>query len=930
MNKTASILITVLATASAGAAAAESARGPRTVIPPKTVVPVDVSGGASPRGHRARAIVSNPDWPTPAWDRFQTAVGGSWQALWDPETRVPVTVFGSGIDAPGAVDSAQLAVDHSMEQLRRHLPLLAPGSRVGDFAVLDNRVVRGMRSVALQQYHRGMPVRGGTVLFTFKRDRLIAVSSTAWPDIDVPIPAVPVAESLAEERARAWVADERGSALVVGIQSPEVVALVRTGDRPATIEYTSAMVVDVVEQSVESGQSRGRWRVYVDMATGARVMGESLVHGGTGQLLYNTPDRWPGGTRSDRPATYVETTVDAEFALTDEAGEVTWPDTGSPVELFARPRGRYFWVEDASGADPVFQSFIDDGGSVVWDAASDEDVDAMLTTFVHLGIARERALAIDSTPGWLGENLIVEVNADAPCGAFYDRGSRSLHFARRGMNGAVQCANTGRLPDLIYHEFGHILHHRSQIAGLIHLAVGEGAGDYFAATITGDPAFGVGLYENPDPVRHIDPPDREYAWPDDAELLDPYATGRIFSGAMWDLRTELSAELGPEAGVAHADRLFHGALMRASDIPSTYAYVLAEDDDDGDLANGTPNQCAIDRAFGRHGLALGEFSSSVVVNGPYHDGLNVYFTTTEPSAGQCPVNGIASAVIDWNVRGDPGTSGSRAMGLGEGSLSAGLPIVGDNLVLQYRITVEYQNGSRLEFPENPADPHYEVFLGDVVELYCTDFESDPFAAGWTTESRAGLNTWAWGQSAGVGDDPDSAYSGANVVGMNLSSGNYALQSVSHLASPVVDVAGYDTVRLQYRRWLAVEDGRRDQARILANGAELWTNLATEDGFTHHTDFEWRFHDIDVSEAVQDGAVQIQFELSSDDAVQFGGWTIDDFCLVAYVCDAECQGIEPSAGCCDASAGPGPGGVTLWALSLLGLALVLRRRRWPLG
>src|SRR5262249_20498944 len=77
----------------------------------------------------------------------------------------------------------------------------------------------------------------------------------------------------------------------------------------------------------------------------------------------------------------------------------------------------------------------------------------------------------------------------------------------------------------------------------------------------------------------------------------------IWGGAMWDLRQRLTQDLGDTLGNSVTDKLYYAALQRASNIPATYAEILAADDDDGDLSNGTPHVCAINQAFVRHGLA---------------------------------------------------------------------------------------------------------------------------------------------------------------------------------------------------------------------------------------------------------------------------------------------------------------------------------------
>ena len=71
----------------------------------------------------------------------------------------------------------------------------------------------------------------------------------------------------------------------------------------------------------------------------------------------------------------------------------------------------------------------------------------------------------------------------------------------------------------------------------------------------------------------------------------------------------------------------------------------------------------------------------------------------------------------------------------------------------------------------------------------------------------------------------------------------------------------------YKRWLQVEEGIYDQARISVNGVQMWTNALNG----HHTDSTWTEHVVDIS-SVADGNsnVQIEFSLQSDAGLEFGG------------------------------------------------------------
>ncbi|MCA9658906.1 MAG: hypothetical protein KC486_11230 [Myxococcales bacterium] len=221
------------------------------------------------------------------------------------------------------------------------------------------------------------------------------------------------------------------------------------------------------------------------------------------------------------------------------------------------------------------------------------------------------------------------------------------------------------------------------------------------------------------------------------------------------------------------------------------------------------------------------------------------------------------------------------MGSVEGGFAGVIPPQSDGVVVEYQVRAEVSDGMTITFPDNPADPWYERYFGPVTPIYCTGFENADELDGWTP-----FNEWAFGAPLGAGGDPGAAYEGAAVAGVDLGDmedGLYDPTRVSRLRSPVIDVSGHDKVRLQFWRWLTVEDREFDSARIEVNGAIAWQNaskgLSPEQNNLHHIDREWVFRDIDITPGVKDGKVELTFILSADAGLDFGGWNLDSLCLV---------------------------------------------------
>ncbi len=227
---------------------------------------------------------------------------------------------------------------------------------------------------------------------------------------------------------------------------------------------------------------------------------------------------------------------------------------------------------------------------------------------------------------------------------------------------SAECANIGENPGILTHEVGHAAD--SLLGGTASDgASGEAQADIFAFLQTGDTCIGRGLrpgtpcYGCDDLCTGIRDlglfaaggaaPLASPATLDAADGLScdrfdcPYPGGSSFQGplgfqahcesqiassAMLDLYRRLAAargEAGRETfedlwfaslpGLGEAYRLVSPDQLCTADDQAVdgcgannwYSVLLASDDDDGNLANGTPNGCLIWQAFNDHGIACG-------------------------------------------------------------------------------------------------------------------------------------------------------------------------------------------------------------------------------------------------------------------------------------------------------------------------------------
>ncbi len=855
-------------------------------------------------GKKARAFVQRsmqlPLGATAQWTRFVDELGPSWTGLWDDMTGVPSRLFGKGESVPGSVADGAIALAHARSMLERHISLLAPGAKASDFVLVTNLLDRDTRFVAFVQYKEGLRVLGGQVSFRYKKDRLFLIGSEALPHVQVAPEVVRIPHRSADQFAKAWMYGRTSAPLPRNAEGPFILPLMTEGGLSG---YSR-----VYRVRVDSREPVGSWNVYVDASTGAPVARQQMLLFADATVQINTPVRWPGGARQNFAAQGIAVQINNVAAQTDSHGVVTVPD-GS-ASLVTTTAGPLVKLDNRAGSESTEQFLLNGGGTVTWNESSDELIDAELTALVHAHVAKDFARTLNPTLAWLDQQIPVNVNIADSCNAFSD--GNSINFFKE----SAECSNTARLPDVVYHEFGHSLHQNSIIEGVgaFDGAHSEGLSDFLASSITGDPGMGRGFFKNNGPLRHLDPPDREHRWPED--IGGVHFTGLIFAGAMWDLRTMLIEKYGATDGAALALRLYYATLRRATDIPSTYIEVLAENDDDADLTNGTPDVCDINTAFGLHGLRAiaAEITqpSREQVNPAGHD-ISIQLSGLYE---QCPGDTVESATIKWFDREQSeATAQEVAMQLVDAPsrLYAGtVPEIKDGTTVQYQLTFNFTDGTSKTFPENPADPHFEFYVGDTVTLYCASFDENPFEKDWTHglsggSTGDGADDWAWGIpiSPVAANDPISAFTGDHIIGNDLGGGNfngtYQSDKKNFARGPVIEVGQYSDVHLQYFRWLTVEDGFFDQATILVNEQVAWQNYNSNQGNSsaiHHRDREWRFHDVPVSQYTKNHVVDFQFELESDSGLEFGGWNIDDVCLVALKSSICGDGVVTGAEECD--------------------------------
>lgn len=238
--------------------------------------------------------------------------------------------------------------------------------------------------------------------------------------------------------------------------------------------------------------------------------------------------------------------------------------------------------------------------------------------------------------------------------------------------------STAVLSDVIYHEYTHSVVGHVYTTDLPYRgesgALNEGWADYFACTVNNNSLVGEGFYvSSGSALRNINNTNR---YPEDI-INEVHYDSQIISGAMWDLRELLGAELADEL-------VLRGMKLEPKDFQEYLEDILIVDDDNADLGDGTPHINAIYRAFYvNHGvnteffdLAAPEVSGEYPSSGSYITSNTkaiaanlTYVFDMDPSSVYMTVNGEPAAVTKTEINSGYRVEHTPSIPYGDGAVT---------------------------------------------------------------------------------------------------------------------------------------------------------------------------------------------------------------------------------------------------------------------
>jgi hypothetical protein len=389
---------------------------------------------------------------------------------------------------------------------------------------------------------------------------------------------------------------------------------------------------------------------------------------------------------------------------------------------------------------------------------------------------------------------------------------------------------------------------RGATNGLTNGAMHEGLADVNAALLVDDPVVGRGFTEDGGNIRNVKNTNR---YPQNVSG-EVHNDGLILAGALWDLREAL--------GLQAARRYSHFARYGLPDDPDLLAAyneyfieILIVDDNDGTLANLTPNFAAINQAFSAHGIGAASLLRIA------HEERNDASSAERDYLVQAQVTTAAFIGVNPNaVTLHYSTDGKNFLtapmaAVAGANFAARIPRQLPGSVVSYYLTAQDNIGAALTFPLNAPQGKLFSFLVGFQSKFLDDFESDK---SWKIGDPAdNATTGIWERVDPIGTksgsiqvQPEVDHSPVGlkcfVTGNAAAGGGLGVNDVdggkTTLYSPVFDLTPYKNPLLRYYRWYTNNAGNSPgldewEVHLSNDSGKTWINIER----TRETDNSWR-------------------------------------------------------------------------------------------
>jgi trimeric autotransporter adhesin len=613
------------------------------LVVPDPTGPLDVATtplAALPATHAARS----------GWEQFRAAHGREWSIHLDGRSGAPLLVQGKGI-------RLTLPVAPTIEGLESPLRKFISANRslllADDAELVLDREASGelapdVWQIVFGRNVAGVPVAGERYLFTVGRGNLISFGSPRWSRIDAsPIPDIDPEE--AHGRLALYLGLTAADAIEI-VEAPELQfiplrAVAKPYAGPLGSGYASALVWRL---AVRVAGEPGTWVGLVDAHSGAirSFFDDNRYARAKGGIYPASDDQFcPDGCEQPNfPMPFANIVLGSASQTTTTTGSFNCTPGGTVATTTLA--GPYVRVVDQCG--PISEAVTcsadldlrSSGGTdcAVPPGATPGNTHAARSGFYHLNRIAEHARTWLPGRVWLTSQLTDRVNLNQTCNAYWN--GLAVNFFKSGGG----CNNSGELAGVFLHEWGHGL---DQNDGGSYDNPTEAYADITSFMWTHASCIGRGLVPNSNcdgygdaclncsGVRDQDWGQRAGHRPSTPAGFLPdhcpdgdgpcgkeqHCEAMISGEALWDLAArdlpasgldqasswQLADKLWYKSRAGSGGNAYNCALPNSDgcSVSSWFQKLRTVDDDDGNLANGTPHAAAIFAAFDRHKIACG-------------------------------------------------------------------------------------------------------------------------------------------------------------------------------------------------------------------------------------------------------------------------------------------------------------------------------------
>ncbi len=373
----------------------------------------------------------------------------------------------------------------------------------------------------------------------------------------------------------------------------------------------------------------------------------------------------------------------------------------------------------------------------------------------------------------------------------------------------------------------------------------------------------------------------------------------LLSGVVWEIRNGMIDSMGLAAGSQRINELMLASVFLNTDSeigPQLAIDLLTLDDDDGDIANGTPNRDAIVDGFSSRSIPTPPLAP---VGFFFEDGRPTYVDPNGGALMMVRLEGLTTGIIPgFGLLEVTTDTTSRTIPLIARTASTYLAFFpqmpcGENVEYQFVAVTEDMLLIR-------SQPYQAIAAIGPPSEFDDDFESDQ---GWTVTNGDGLIDGMWERGVPVnsfreGDpDFDADGSGQCYLTRNGLNDDDVDGGPTTLTSPRLDASG-GNVTLSYYRWMFGQNN----FGLTPPDDSLLVEYSTDDGDTwslleevgpEGTDVwpqSWVYREFDLDATVESSdAFRVRFTVSDDGTPSVVEAAIDGVTLTSYPCGlaAEC-------------------------------------------